>query len=261
MLQGLRVKVYVHASCYSSYSLIKYLIEKRLTSEVDIVDVSRAPDIDGVILSVPWIRIDSSVVAADPVSGEEVEAMIRGSYMPSIEDPLESFIQTLLASSYASSIAFLHGDLGYAAFRELAEASLRAPFTGLDVTELLKTIKRNGRSLYEGLELKLARVITINYIRDLYWANGGLLGEEELRRRSDETSILTWLIAKASIGRVGLPGNPILLANREGVKLVSRILESEGQKIMVHVDREQRIIFGDTSYISFIEGIGFKLKA
>jgi predicted thioredoxin/glutaredoxin len=30
------------------------------------------------ILSVPWVKIGYTVVAADPVSGEEVEAMIRG---------------------------------------------------------------------------------------------------------------------------------------------------------------------------------------
>jgi predicted thioredoxin/glutaredoxin len=49
---------------------------------------------------------------------------------------LRAFIETLLSSSYASSIALLHGDLAYAAFKELVEASLRAPFTGLDAAEV-----------------------------------------------------------------------------------------------------------------------------
>jgi predicted thioredoxin/glutaredoxin len=82
-----------------------------------------------------------------------------------------------------------------------------------------------------------------------------------LRRRADETSILSWLIAKAGIGRVGLPGNPLVLANREGVKLVSSIVESEGYRILDRVRREQETIFKDVLYTSYMESLGFKLKA
>jgi len=261
VLHAPKIRVYVHATCYSSYSLVKYLIGKGLTGGINIVDVSRASEVDGAILSVPWVKLGSTVAAADPVSGEEVEAMIQGSYTPNIRDPLESFIKTLLASSYASSIAFLHGDLGYAAFRELAEASLRAPFTNQDVTGLVETVKRDGKGLYEELEFKLAKVIAINYVRDLYWASGGTLDSEGLERRVDETSILAWLIAKAGVGRVGLPGNPLVAINREGVKLLSSILESEGSKILAGVRREQEAILGDVAYISFLEVLGFRIKA
>jgi predicted thioredoxin/glutaredoxin len=261
MPQASNIKVYVHATCYSSYTLIKYLIDRGLIGRVSISDVSRASDVDGLVLSVPWIKVGYTVAAADPVSGGEVEAMIRESYTPSIGDPLESFIKTLLASSYASSIAFLHGDLGYAAFKELAEASLRAPFTGLDVMGLVEIVKRNGRSLYEELEFKLAKVVSVNYVRDLYWASGGSLSDEGLGGRIDETSILAWLIAKAGVGRVGLPGNPLVAANREGVKLLSGILESEGSRILARVREEQETIFNDPPYTNFMESLGFKMKA
>jgi len=259
--EGERLKVYAHASCYSSYSLIRYLLERGLAGSIDVIDVSRVSDLSELIFSVPWVKIGYSVVAADPVSGEEVEAMIRGSYKPSIGDPLRAFIETLLSSSYASSIALLHGDLAYAAFKELVEASLRAPFTGLNAAKVVRVVRVNGRSLYEEVELKLARVTSVNYVRDLYWASGGLVGEEELRRRADETSILSWLIAKAGIGRVGLPGNPLVLANREGVRLVSSIVESEGYRILDRVRREQETIFKDMLYTSYMESLGFKLKA
>ncbi len=256
-----KLKVYVHATCYSSYSLIKYLVERRLASSIDIIDVSRASDLSDIALSVPWVKIGSSVAAADPVTGEEVEAMIKGSYRPSIGDPLGSFIETLLSSSYASSLAFLHGDLAYAAFKELAEASLRVPFTGLDVAEVIGAVKVNGRSLYEDLEIKLAKVIAVNYVRDLYWASKGLLREEELKRRVDEISILAWLIAKAGVGRVGLPSNPAMTANREGVELVLSILEAEGGRILDKVRREQETILNDPLYTRYMENLGFRLKA
>jgi len=254
------VRVYIHATCYSSYTLLRYLIERGLEPLVDVIDTSNPSSVDVPVLSVPWVTVGSRVAAADPVSGEEVELMVKGVYRPQVGDPLENFKEALLASSYASSVALLHGDVGYAAFRELVEASIRAPFTGLDAGSVVEVVRRDGRSLYEELEVKLARVVAINYVRDLYWASGGSLKVEELKVRADRVSILSWLIAKAGVGRVGLPGNPITMANRDGVELVSSIIEASGDKLVERVRREQEAILGDKSYMEFLKSRGFALK-
>lgn len=253
--EAVELRIYVHPTCYSSYKLLKHLMENGLINRVKVIDTSNPSLLDRFVLSVPWVTIGSRTVAADPVSGEEVKLMIEGSYKPTIGNPLESFKVTLLSSSYASSIALLHGDLSYAAFRELVEASLRTPLTGLDPEEVLEIVRRDGVSLYEELEVRIAKVLATSYIRELYWASGGSLNEKDLRGRVDRVAVLTWLMAKASVGRLGLPSNPLTMANRDGVEIIVNILEASGDKILSDVRREQETIFKDISYTSFLKSL------
>lgn len=249
---SLKHRIYIHPTCYSSYTLVKYLLDRGLINEVNIVDTSNPSSLDVRILSVPWVTLGSRVIAADPVTGSEIESMIRGAYKPVVDNPLESFLKTLLASSYASSLALLHGDVSYAVFRELVEASLRTYYSGVDPESVAEILRREGRSLYESLEVKLAKVLAVNYVRELYWASSGTLSHEMLVSATNRLSVTSWLLAKASIGRVGLPGNPLKSINVDGVELVISILEAEGSKIVEGIRREQETIFSDMSYISYL---------
>ena len=244
------LRIYVHPTCYSSYKLLKYLASKGLMGSVKLVSLAEPWEaVSSGIVSVPWLSLDGEPAAVDPVDGEEVEAIIRGVKLNPPRDVLKAYMDSILASSYASSVALLHGSLEPVAFRSLAKAALRYPLTRLDPEPLLETVKSEGRSLYGDLEAKIARVVAVNYVRELYWASGGSLEPGDLR--VDRLSVAAWLIAKASVGRAGLPFNPVR-ANWDGVDIVVSMVESRGDSILEDVRREQATIYGDLEYLKLL---------
>lgn len=244
------LRLYVHPTCYSSYTLLKYLASKGLMGSTRLVSLTEPWEaVSSGIVSVPWLSLNGEPAAADPVRGEEVEAIIRGANISPPRDPLKAYMDSVLASSYASSLALLHGSLEPAAFTSLAKAALRYPLTRLDPGPLLETVKSEGRSLYESFEARIARVVAVSYVRELYWASGGLLRPGDLR--VDRLSVAAWLMAKASVGRAGLPSNPVR-ANWDGIEVVVGIVEGRGDSILEDVRREQATIYGDLEYLKLL---------
>ncbi|MEM4656624.1 MAG: hypothetical protein QXD80_06745 [Acidilobaceae archaeon] len=244
------VRVYIHTSCYSSYSVVKYLNSKGLLGKVRLVNVvNPLVAIYDNVISVPWVTVDGEPVATDPVSGGEIEGIIRGDYRASIGDPVKAFLDAVLSSSYASSIALLHGSLRPLILGFFVKAAIRYPYSGLDVGSVLDSLREEASSLYESLEFSLAKVVSVAYIRELYWASKRSIAVDSIKSRIDEVSLTLWLLAKASIGRAGIPVDPVAGINRDGVALTVSILEASWEKILDRVKREQEAIYSDREYI------------
>ncbi|MEN2999780.1 MAG: hypothetical protein ABDH61_04315 [Acidilobaceae archaeon] len=241
------ITVYVHSTCYSSYHLVKELKGKLLRGlEFKVLRSPQAPLSRGIV-SVPWVEVEGLPAATDPLAAEEVEQMASGNYAPSIGRPEEAFVRALVSSSFSSSVSLLHGDIAPALSHNFVRAALRSPFSGLDEREVFMELLRSSKALYESVEAKIARTVSMAYVRELYWAGGR-------EARADKVAFYSWLLAKASIGRAGLPLNP-MRRNERGVELALSILEGEGERLMEKVAREQSTIYGDKEYIEYVMGL------
>ncbi|MCX8196275.1 MAG: hypothetical protein N3F67_04280 [Acidilobaceae archaeon] len=239
------ITVYVHPSCYSSYLLLKALGKKLSGVEFKALRTPQASLSRGIV-SVPWVEVGGVPAAADPVEAEEVEQMALGSYSPRPE-PEQAFLKALLGSSFASSLSLLHGDVFPAISEALVSAAIRAPYSGLPVREVAQSLRRSSKALYEAVEDKLARAVSMTYVRELYWA-----GSAEVK--VDRAAFSSWLLAKASIGRAGLPLDP-REKNEKGIDIALSLLESEKEKMMERVRREQSTIYGDREYLELVMSI------
>ncbi|MCS7107332.1 MAG: hypothetical protein NZ902_04425 [Acidilobaceae archaeon] len=241
------ITIYVHPTCYSSYHLVKELKGKSLRGLE--FKVLRSPQLSLTrgIVSVPWVEVGGSPAATDPVSAEEVEQMASGKYAPSVGKPEEAFMKALLSSSFSAALSLLHGDIVPAISRAFVMAALRTPFSGLDEREIMEDLLRSSRALYENAEQKIAKTVSMAYVRELYWA-----GAREAR--ADKVAFYSWLLAKASIGRAGLPIDP-RERNERGIGLVLSIIEGEGERLMERVAREQSTIYGDREYLEYVKSL------
>jgi len=207
------LKVIVHPTCPSSRSLLLGLEERGLLGKVDVVvavDPWRSTSISrGIVWSVPWvIRDDGTPIAADPVSTDELEVIIQGGDMNISKDPMDAFVEAVLHSGYATVVSLLHESLEPVLDLGFVSAALRSPLTHEDPDAFIKSVRRELDSLYSRIRGKLLRAAAIGFARDLYWALGRRIDGETLGRAATSWNVATWMIAKASIGRIGLPSIP-----------------------------------------------------
>ena len=182
------------------------------------------------------------------MSPEEVEELVREGRIPLPRDPVEAFMNTVLHSAYASSVALLHKSIDPVLDRDLIMAALRTPLGGPKPEEL-----EIGEGVYSMWEDKLARALAISLAREIWWSyNGKPPGQVD-----QDTMLLvasTWLIAKASIGRAGIPDNPKGAVER--AKPVADFLARTYKSLIRRVEREQTTILGDSEYWRILEEYG-----
>ncbi|GBF09202.1 conserved hypothetical protein [Aeropyrum pernix] len=250
LLQGIRVKIYVHKTCASSYSLFRGLREKGLLERVEIVEAKGPLDEGGrLIWSVPWVLLDGEVLAGDPVDPVVIESAVKGSKID-VGDPVEAFMETILHSSLASSIAVLSRSLEPVLDVSLASAAVRSPLSGLNPRDVLESVEARASELYNEWSGKLARALAIGFVRELWWARGGTLDPGGLESIVSSGGFRLWLLAKGSLGRVGLPADPRLVAGYREVGEAEDFLLKTGPALIRRVEREQTGILGDREWMS-----------
>ncbi|BAN90534.1 thioredoxin/glutaredoxin [Aeropyrum camini] len=248
-MQGIRVKIYVHKTCASSYSLFRGLKEKGLLDSVKIVEAQGPTDSGGrLIWSVPWVLLDSEVLAGDPVDLGVVESALKGSRI-GVGDVVEAFMEAVLHSSLASSMAVLSRSLDPVLDENLASAAVRSPLSGVSPGEVLKAVGARADSLYAEWSGKLARALAMGFVRELWWARGGSLDPGELELIVSSGGFRLWLLAKGSLGRVGLPADPRLVAGYPEVGEAEDFLLKTGPALIRRVEREQAAILGDEEWM------------
>ncbi len=245
----MKVQIIIHPTCATSYKLVKHLHTAGLLDRVEITGSSRPGDaMRHIAWSVPWIIVDGQPAATDPVSPEEVEELVKEGRIPLPRDPVEAFMNTVLHSAYASSVALLHKSIEPVLDRDLIMAALRTPLGGPKPEEL-----EVGDNVYSRWEDKLARALAISLAREIWWSYSGQPPEQI----DHDTMLLvasTWLIAKASIGRAGIPDNPQGAVERG--KPVADFLARTYKSLIRRVEREQTTILGDSEYWRILEEYG-----
>ncbi len=248
-----RIVVYIHPTCATSYELVKTLAAEGLLDSVELRDTS----IPGAVLreavwSVPWILVDGKPAATDPVSAGEAAEIIRGTWSRDIGDPVKAFMETVLHSAYAAALVYLHGSLRPVLDEAFASAAVRAPLSGVEPRSVLEAVEAEAERLYREWEDPIMRALGIYYVREAWWASGGSLSRDQLRAAAAPEAVGAWLIAKASIGRAGLPPKP--LPPRGRVERLASFIQRAASGLVNRVKREQEQILGDEEYWRLLGG-------
>ncbi len=198
------------------------------------------------IWSVPWIVIDGKPAATDPIEGDELEEILvqgRGREPLSVE---EAFMETVLHSAYATALAYLHGSLQPVLDTALASAAVRSPLTRINPEMVIDIVKANKEGLYSSWEDKLMRALAVSYVRELWWASNGFLERSQVEDNATPLQVAQWLLAKASIGRNGLPLKPF--PDRDRVQKLASFIRRGAAGLLNKVRHEQEKILGDKDY-------------
>ena len=204
----LRAVLVIHPSCPVSRRVVLRLADEGLLENIELLD-ARDPRIvfEYGVWSVPWLMINGIPAATDPLQEDEIVAILRGGEVPARE-PLDAFSDALIHSSLAAAIALINDNPLLVVDRGLVSAALRAPVTHADVDRAMQVvIDRLPHVWKEGLKDKVARALGVSFVRELYWARGGIT-REELIEAVKAGAVRIWLLGKASIGRGGLPWRP-----------------------------------------------------
>ena len=248
--------LYIHPTCATSYRVVKHLASRGLLSRVELASTSEPwGALRAGAWSVPWLVVDGVPAATDPVEPGELEAMLLGEWKPPERvDPVEAVLEAVLHSAYASAVAVAHASLLPALDRGLASAALRAPLSGADVDAVLAELRGAADSLWGVWSDKLVRALGISFVREMWWASRGQLSREELRDTARPHVLGAWLLAKASVGRTGLPGRP--LPDPQLLRSMSNFVSRAAAGLLNRVRREQEEILGDEGYWRLLEEHG-----
>ncbi|MCE4601729.1 MAG: hypothetical protein F7C08_02485 [Desulfurococcales archaeon] len=246
----MRVEILIHPTCATSYKVVKHLHSKRLLGKAELAPTSSPRHaFRARVWSVPWIIVDGIPAATDPVTPEEVESIILEGKAEIPRDPVKAFMEAVLHSAYAASVAVVHGSINPVLDEDLASAALRTPLGGPSPGQL-----RIHDTVYMEWSNMLVRALAISLVRELWWATRG--SPPSLVELGNLEAIAgTWLLAKASIGRAGLPGDP---SSREvkGAGELAEFLSKTYNSLVKRVEREQKMILGDKEYWRLIEDLG-----
>ncbi len=247
--------IVVHPTCAVSYRVVKRLYRDGLLDKVRLLD-ARDPRIvlEYRVWSVPWVLVETPLGlvpgATDPVSEDEVAAMVEGGYEPPRDmDVVEAFRDTLVHSSFAGAVALVNDDPGLAVSRELVAAAIRAGFRGdaWDAVErALQRLMSVIGELWRGTRGMVERALGVSFVREYWWVKGGGVKREELVAAVEAGAVRAWLLGKASIGRGGLPWDPRIVAER--VEGVERFVVKGAVGLLRKIEREQSEILGDEEY-------------
>jgi predicted thioredoxin/glutaredoxin len=244
-----RLVIVVHRTCASSYKLYRGLKERGLLGSVELRPAS-SPEAGGapLVWSVPWLLVGGEPAGADPLPLEVVEAAVRGERLEPPEDPLEAFMEAILHSSAASSLVALNYSLAPALSPALAKAALHTPLTGLEPRPALEEASRRERELLEEWGAKIGRALASAFVRELWWSRGGRLKPGEVEEAAERGVFRLWLLAKASLGRAGLPPDPRGAPSNPIVEEAESFLSRVGSMLAARIEKEQGEVLGDEEW-------------
>jgi predicted thioredoxin/glutaredoxin len=197
--------------------------------------------------------VDGQAAATDPVEYSELEAIIENRELV-IRDPLEAFKNTIIHSGYLSSIVALWGSINPVLNNEVISVAIREPITKIDVEYVKGRIVEKKEEIYREIIDVVYRTLGIAFVRELLWASRGELTEDDLTKYVNPLIVKTWLIAKASIGRIGLPRDPWNRGS-ESAEAISNFISRSARGILNKVKREYEEITSDEDYWRVIREI------
>lgn len=247
----------IHPTCSSSYKLILELHSSGLLAKLRVLIASEPVYAEKYFAwSIPWLIVKGAPAVADPITLEEVEAVIHGEALEP-RNPVEAFKEALLHSGYALSVVATWGDLNPVVTPGFVSAATRAPLTGISVAHAVHAIKEKSNEVLRELGDSIYRALAVTFTRDVWWASSGELTEDELIAVTTPLFIKAWLLARASIGRVGLPRDPRRLS-REATEFIANFVSRNAKGLLSKVRSEQEKILGDKEYWRILSEIESK---
>ncbi len=245
-----RPVIYVHKTCASSYGLYRELASRRLLERVELRPTIAPVDETGrLIWSVPWLLVDGAPAGTDPLSFEVVKAAIAGERVEAPRDVGEVFMEAVLHSALAASIVVVNGSLRPVLDEGFVSAALHSPLTGVEPSEAARAIAEREQELLEAWLGKLSRAVAISFVRESWWASGGAINASSLTKLVESGGFKTWLLGKASVGRLGLPGDPRDLAENPRIAEAEDFIVKAAPALIRRVAREQEEVLGDQEWM------------
>ena len=128
----------------------------------------------------------------------------------------------------------------------MASAAVRSPWTGVDPARVVELVGVVAGDLYRAWLDRMARALAVVLVRDLWWARRGRLSPADVESLVTPDLVSAWLVARASIGRAGLP--PLPSPDQAIVEAVASFARRNARGLVSKVDREQRGIASDERY-------------
>ncbi|KUO88748.1 MAG: thioredoxin [Thermoproteus sp. JCHS_4] len=238
------VEVVVHHTCSSSWKL--YRDAKARGLQARFVPASLA-DLRRAVLGIPAVFADGRLVLYDPVTADDLEALLKGSAgrdLP-VDEAIQNFVTGVVYNQALLSLALLHKSFRpILADREIAEVLTRARFHGApDAAEAAaREISRRDAQLFSENREKMLRALAYGLVRELYW-----LGVSPSNVDAERAAM--WIMAKATVGRIGLQ-YPRPHVDRDIAEAVAAILKERGGHYLEKIAEEQAAISSDRDFLS-----------
>lgn len=239
------IRIVIHHTCKSSYVLYKAL---RGVNDIKF-EMAATPYftyLKDYILSVPAVFYNNELVLLDPVEPDDVMALKEGKNEKelAIDKAIENFVKGITASQAILTTVMLHKSLKPALDPHLASILTRAKFHNQEkkLPQIVENIiKREGEIFAEHWETFI-KLLTYGFIREIMWLE---IEIDEI----DKTHIKTWLLAKATVGRLGLP-YPRPTVPQHVVEAIYTTLREAGRRYLDRLKEEQQMIQNDTEFLS-----------
>ncbi|MGC9049889.1 thioredoxin [Pyrobaculum sp.] len=242
------IRIVLHHTCKSSYTLYKAL---RGTPglKFEMATVPYFPYLRQYVLSVPAVFVNERLVLLDPVEPGDVQALLDGKTEKEldVDEAVENAVRGVMASQALLSAVMLYKSLKPILDPELAAVISRARFHRQEhkTPQIIQRLREREEEILTEHWEHLVKLLTFGLVREMYWLG---IDVEEV----EKSHIKMWLLAKATVGRLGLP-HPVPETREEVVDSVYAVLREAGRRYMDRVAEEQQIIQSDAEFTSLIQ--------
>jgi predicted thioredoxin/glutaredoxin len=203
------LEIYVHPRCSKSYRVFCLLRSLPPGGQIAFLNVEKRPfyALERGVFSVPAFSLDGRIVLQGYFEDDEVKSLVEQGkvYVKDFEEAYVRLLKSMYHSFTVASAVYLAGDpsilANSASYLLSASGALFVP----ESERFLRYVaSRLGPEVFPQIERDLLRNIAGNFARDLYW----LFGETPTRGLAEslgEKYFYTWLLSRASIGRVFVP--------------------------------------------------------
>jgi len=239
------IKVVLHHTCKSSYNLYKAL---RGVAGVEF-EMAEAPYfhyLANYVLSVPAVFLNGRLVLLDPVAPEDVLALRDGKTEKelAVDEAVDNFVNGVMASQALLSAVVLYKSLKPTLLPELVAVLSRARYHGQEqkTPQIMEALRKRERDVLKEHWERLIKLLTFGIVREMFW-----LGIDV--DKVEKSHVKMWLLAKATVGRLGLP-YPRPDIPSDVADAVYNVLKESGKRYMEKVAEEQRQILNDAEFLS-----------
>ncbi|MGC8993843.1 MAG: thioredoxin, partial [Pyrobaculum sp.] len=228
------IRIVLHHTCKSSYTLYKAL---RGTPglKFEMATLPYFPYLRQYVLSVPAVFVDEKLTLLDPVEPSDVQALLDGKTEKEldIDEAVENAVRGVMASQALLSAVMLHKSLKPILDPELVAVISRARFHKQEhkTPQIIQRIREREEEILAEHWEHFVKLLALGLVREMYWLG---IDVEEV----EKSHIKMWLLAKATVGRLGLP-HPVPKTREDVVDSVYTVLREAGRRYMDRVAEEQ----------------------
>ena len=217
----MKVEIFTHKNCIECNILLEYLEKNGYLGKVTVIDTELYPFLafERGVISTPSIFVDGKLIFAGVVDYDELSKILSGEEVKiSVnKDELVNKLMFGIINSFAAT-AWLYVNKDFDAL--MAQKDFVFAVTGLALTDekeaeemynyLRNTMIKEGEVHFEKWKDKMKRVISANFIRELYWLYEKKLEKDYVMSKYPLEVFAHWLMVRGgAVGRVGLRIHPL----------------------------------------------------